>query len=282
MPEQIEAHTPIHLGTALMMFIYALAILVIGLWAYGILPANCNNSQLRLSLRALIVMGAIMITMYIGYALCFERCETHTVDENIIPSMILIFNIAMSLGCVISLGIALSQFNQDDTCNTAPSFDNCKYMITMMLVISVLSLVVYIGIFVYFNLKKAKKGSQEKAEAEALARANIEDRQKRAQIEAESRRLSQQEQNISQAASQIEKQRERVRDLERKNTEREAHIRELQDRFSRTESRSGSSRSSRNLPEYDSREMSEDNYGHDRGYEFPRGDRLYHDDDDYI
>lgn len=239
MPEQIEAHTPIHLGIALMMFIYALAILVIGLWAYGILPAGCTNSQLRLSLRALIVMGAVMLTMYVGYALCFERCETHTPNENVIPTMILIFNIAMSLGCTVSLGLALTQFNQDDTCKTAPSFDNCKLMITLMLVISAISLVVYIGVFSYFNVKSAKKGSQLKEAAGQLYQKQYETLRKQAEQQGNANNTR----DILNVVNQQQKENEELnKKLSRQNEELKSSLEQL-----RQQSRQQSRRQSEDL-----------------------------------
>lgn len=105
---------------------YSIYMLAMAIWGYKIIPASCDNSAIRSSLRGLMVTSAVALTAYIAYAACKYMCPSVARVKGVdVPNWLLAFTGLIAVVNLVNQITIQTKFGQDPNCQ-AQSLDTFK------------------------------------------------------------------------------------------------------------------------------------------------------------
>lgn len=209
----MESKSGLEIAMAVFAIFFYLFILCTAVWGYGTLTSDCKNSQLRLALRGLMVLGAIGLTAFIGYVLCHLKCEPHTsIKLGHIPTWLFVFifcSAVVAMAFQIMVQQALDSGSEDDKkCQNSDYFSkfNTAGIVGSVLVIILLLLALW------FRAKKSKqeyagiKAEREKKKQEEKRKKETEEAQKKSKELMEATRQLQEHKQAQEALKKLQEQ----------------------------------------------------------------------------
>jgi len=165
-----------HISQTIIYNVYSLSVLGMGIWGYTTVPITSSNLTLQMYLRALLILGAIMLTISIGRGLCVLNCYKNVptpadtpelLDRTVIvqsvetPDYLLQLNLVTSIAAIAIYGGIITKANSDPALKD-PSYSNFKSALNVAITLPVIAFVVY-GSMIYFRgSKKDEKRRREK------------------------------------------------------------------------------------------------------------------------
>lgn len=151
---------------ALIFCILGILILAIGAWGYSILPSNCPQNRLRNYLSGMIVCGAAMVTIFVGYFICANSC--HPYDKNTESVSTFIYVVGAALFGVISIlqGLAINELgdSSNSVCLSDSSSSTFVNVLKYTIIIPIAG-VLACGTMVYLYLKSDRDAARSNKKA---------------------------------------------------------------------------------------------------------------------
>ena len=183
-------------GGVLAIFYYVF-ILIEAIWGYSLLSSDCKNSDLRLSLRALLTLGVVGLTSFISYLMCHFSCnrKVNTVDAvGRVPTWLIMFVFVSSITTIAFQGTIQKALDSgDETEKPCRSSDYFRYMNIASIVFSCFIIVVLI--LVLFSRLRSNLGRGDVEKQQELVKAQkIRQQQKQQETKQLAERASELEQ----------------------------------------------------------------------------------------